>query len=58
MDEAVHMGKGANAVNMLHCFFAHHGTGETDLHLYADNCVGQNENNTVTCKSNKIVTQT
>ena len=48
MDEAVDTGKGANAVvSMLHYFFAHHGLGESNLHLHPDNCVGQNKNNTV-----------
>ena len=32
---------------MLHIFFEVHGLGETDVHLHADNCVGQNKNNTV-----------
>ena len=42
IDEAVDMGKGANAVvSMLH----HFGLGERDVHLHADNCGGQNKNN-------------
>ena len=32
---------------MLHHFFEVHGLGETDVHLHADNCVGQNKNNTM-----------
>ena len=32
---------------MLHHFFEVHGIGETDVHLHADNCVGQNKNNTM-----------
>lgn len=48
VDEAVDTGKGANTVvSMLHYFFAHHGLSESNLHLHADNCVGQNKNNTV-----------
>lgn len=46
IDEAVDMGKGANAVvSMLHHFFEVHGLGEKDVHLHADNCGGQNKNN-------------
>ena len=48
IDEAVDMGKGANAVvSMLHHFFEVHGLGEKNvhLHLHADNCGGQNKNN-------------
>ena len=29
---------------MLHHFLNHHGFGETNLHLHADNCSGQNKN--------------
>lgn len=29
---------------MLHHFFEHHGFGETEVHLHADNCSGQNKN--------------
>ena len=48
IDEAVDVGKGANTVvSMLHHFFSHHGLGEKDVHLHADNCVGQNKNNTM-----------
>ena len=48
IDEAVDVGKGANTVvSLLHHFFAHHGLGEQDVHLHADNCVGQNKNNTM-----------
>ena len=46
IDEAVDIGKGANAVvSMLHHFFEVHGLGEKDVHLHADNCGGQNKNN-------------
>ena len=48
IDEAVDMGKGANAiVSMLHHFFTHHGLGERTAHLHADNCGGQNKNATM-----------
>ena len=48
IDEAMDTGKGANTVvSLLHHFFAHHGLGEVDVELHADNCVGQNKNNTV-----------
>ena len=45
IDEAVDMGKGANAVvSMLYRFFEVHGLGE-DVNLHTDNCGGQNKNN-------------
>lgn len=45
IDESVFAGKGANAViSYLHHFFSNHGLGETDVHLHADNCSGQNKN--------------
>lgn len=45
MDEGVDVGKGANCVvSMLHFFFEHYGFGETEVHLHADNCSGQNKN--------------
>ena len=41
-------GKGANTViSLLHHFLAHHAVGEVELKLHADNCSGQNKNNTV-----------
>lgn len=47
IDEAVSVGKGANATtSYLHYFFACHGLKETNVHLHADNCAGQNKNNT------------
>ena len=47
-DEAGECGKGANAVvSRLHYFFDHHGLGEKDVYLHADNYVGQNKNNTM-----------
>ena len=48
IDEASDTGKGANTiVSLLHHFFEEHGLGETHVHLHADNCVGQNKNNTM-----------
>ena len=48
IDEAVDVGKGANTVvSMLHHFFETHGLGEQHVHLHADNCVGQNTNDTM-----------
>ena len=47
-DEAADGGKGANAViSRLHYYFEHHGLGEDEAFLHADNCVGQNKNNAV-----------
>ena len=46
IDEASSAGKGANAtVSYVHYYFEHHGLGETDTHLNADNCTSQNKNN-------------
>ena len=48
IDEASDTGKGANTiVSLLHHFFEQHGLGERRVHLHADNCVGQNKNNTM-----------
>ena len=45
IDEAVNVGKGANAIiSMIHHFFTNHGLGETVVYLHADNCSGQNKN--------------
>lgn len=45
-DESGEVGKGANAViSRLHYFFEHHGLGEKQVYLHADNCTGQNKNN-------------
>ena len=45
IDEAVNTGKGANnIISMLHHFLQTHNLGETQLHLHADNCSGQNKN--------------
>ncbi len=48
IDEAVNTGKGANSiVSMLDHYFDNHGLGEHTATLHADNCTGQNKNNTV-----------
>ena len=45
IDEAINTGKGANSIiSMLHHFFEHHSLGESDINLHADNCSGQNKN--------------
>ena len=45
IDEAVSTGKGANmTISYVYFYFQHHGLGETDAHLSADNCTGQNKN--------------
>ena len=45
IDEAVNTGKGVNTIiSLLHHFFSTHSLGEANLHLYADNCSGQNKN--------------
>ena len=46
LDEAVETGKGANTViSLLNFFFENFGLKETECHLHADNCTGQNKNN-------------
>ena len=41
-------GKGANSVvSMVHHYLSHYTLGESVLYIHADNCVGQNKNNTV-----------
>ena len=48
IDEASDTGKGANmVVSMLDFFFSHHALGESKASLHADNCSGQNKNNTM-----------
>ena len=48
IDESVQTGKGGNTtISYLHNFFENHGLGETNVHLHADNCGGQNKNNYV-----------
>ena len=45
-NEAGDCGKGANAVvSCIHYFFDHHGFGERNVYLHADNCTRQNKNN-------------
>ena len=45
IDEGVSVGKGADCViSLLHFFFENFGLGETNVHLHADNCSGQNKN--------------
>ena len=46
IDETSDVGKGANTtISYVHHYFQHHGLGETQVHLHADNCSGQNKNN-------------
>jgi len=48
IDEADFLDKGSNTViSLLDHFFAVHGLGETHAYLSADNCVGQNKNNSL-----------
>ena len=48
IDEACDTGKGANTViSLLHHFLGNHSLGERELALHADNCTGQNKNNTM-----------
>ena len=48
IDEACNTGKGANTVvSFFDYFFEHYGLGETTVCLHADNCAGQNKNNTL-----------
>ena len=48
IDEASDTGKGANTVvSLLDYFFSHYGLGESTASLHADNCSGQNKNNTM-----------
>jgi len=48
IDEACDTGKGANTViSLLHHFLGNHSLGEHELALHADNCTGQNKNNTI-----------
>ena len=46
IDEAHSTGKGGNVViSLMHDYLENHSLVETDLHLHADNCAGQNKNN-------------
>ena len=48
IDEASDTGKGVNTVvSLLDYYFSHYGLGETTTSLHADNCCGQNKNNTM-----------
>ena len=48
IDEASDTGKGANTVvSLLDFIFSHYGLGEATASLHADNCCGQNKNNTM-----------
>ena len=48
IDEASDTGKGANTVvSLLDLYFSHYGFCETTTSLHADNCSGQNKNNTM-----------
>ena len=45
IDEAASTGKGANCViSYMHHYLTQFGLGEKEMHLHADNCVGQNKN--------------
>jgi hypothetical protein len=47
IDESLDVGKGANTVvSLLHHYLEHHSHGASRVHLNADNCCGQNKNNT------------
>ena len=55
-DEAGDCGKGANAVvSRLDYFFLHHGFGERDVYLHADNCTSLNKNN---CRMQYLIWRT
>ena len=48
IDEAQSCGKGANSiVSMVHHFLQNFTSSQRDILLHADNCVGQNKNNTM-----------
>ena len=48
IDKTSDTGKGANTVvSLLDFFFSHHGLGEANASLHANNCCGQNKNNTM-----------
>ena len=55
-DESGEVGKGVNAVISRLNFFRVHGLGETDVYLHADNCTGQNKNNTMInyCRDRRV----
>lgn len=46
IDETSDVGKGANTtISYVHHYFQNRGLGETQVHLHANNCLGQNKNN-------------
>lgn len=48
IDEAQSCGKGANSiVSMVHHYLSNFTQGEDEIFLQADNCIGQNKNNTM-----------
>uniref|UniRef100_A0A1X7UKZ0 DUF7869 domain-containing protein n=1 Tax=Amphimedon queenslandica TaxID=400682 RepID=A0A1X7UKZ0_AMPQE len=48
IDESFDTGKEANPViSMVHFYLKNHGLNSVSIHFNADNCTGQNENNTV-----------
>ena len=48
VDEAMDTGKGANTVvSYVHHYIENHGVNASIIHLNADNCTGQNKNNTL-----------
>jgi hypothetical protein len=48
IDEGMDSGKGSNmVVSLLHDYLASSPIQPTHLELHADNCVGQNKNNTM-----------
>ena len=48
IDEAQSCGKGANSIeSLVHHFLSNFTHGEENILLHADNCVGQNKNNTM-----------
>lgn len=56
-DEAGECGKGANnVISCLQFFFDKHGLGEKTVFLHADNCTGQNKNNTPSLASHDKAT--
>uniref|UniRef100_A0A1X7U400 Uncharacterized protein n=1 Tax=Amphimedon queenslandica TaxID=400682 RepID=A0A1X7U400_AMPQE len=48
INESFDTGKGANPViSMVHFYLKNHGLNSVSIHFNADNCTGQNKNNTV-----------
>ena len=47
IDEAVIQATGRMQLSACWTFFSHHGLGESTASLHADNCCGQNQNNTM-----------